>query len=111
MRYGLILLCSFSLWAASHHPQAFLQSIKGDPKASEKIYQQFCSNCHARHPLISVGAPRVGDKKAWDRRLKDGYAQLLSHSLEGIGLMPARGGCFECSDEEIKMVIDYMIKQ
>ena len=99
------------VWAASHHPQAFLKSIQHDPKAAEKIYQQFCVNCHAKHPLIPLGAPLVGDKKAWKLRLKHGYDQLLLHSLEGIGMMPARGGCFECSDEDIKMVINYMVNQ
>lgn len=107
----LFLILSSFTWAASHHPQEFLAALKHDPRAAEKIYQQFCANCHALHPLIPLGAPRIGDKKAWQQRLTKGQALLLQHTLNGLGLMPARGGCFECSDEQIQMVINYMIKQ
>jgi cytochrome c5 len=108
--YGFLLLILSNLsWGSSHHPQEFLASLKHDPKAAEKIYQQYCANCHALDPLIPLGAPRLGDKAAWQGRLRKGDAILLKHSLNGIGLMPARGGCFECSDEQIKMVINYMI--
>jgi cytochrome c5 len=109
------LFCLYFLscltWGASHHPQVFLKSLKNDEHAAEKIYQQFCANCHAKHPLIPLGAPRIGDKSQWLQRLSHGEAEVIKHSLNGVGLMPARGGCFECSDEQIKMVINYMLKQ
>ena len=106
-------ICLFPsvLWSASHHPQEFLKSIEKDTHQIQKIYQQFCANCHSKKPLIPLGAPLLGDHKAWEKRLLQGEGAVLEHSLNGIGLMPARGGCFECSDEQIKLIIHYMINQ
>ena len=109
MKGVLLMFLAFLARGASHHPQQFLDALQHDPRAAEKIYQQYCANCHAKHPLIPLGAPRIGDKTAWQQRLRHGNAILLKHSLNGIGLMPARGGCFECSDEQIEMVIQYML--
>ncbi len=106
-----MFILSNCVWSNSHHPQQFLKELKHDPHAIEKIYQQFCANCHAEHALIPVGAPRVGVSTDWQSRQKKGEALLLEHTLNGYHLMPARGGCFECSDEQIKLIIDYMLKQ
>jgi cytochrome c5 len=95
--------------AASHRPIDFIKSIEHDPKAGQKIYQSFCQNCHAPKPLIPVGAPRVGNAKDWEKRLTQGQKALLQHTIEGIGIMPARGGCFECSDEQLQKAIDYIL--
>lgn len=95
--------------AASHHPIDFIKSIENDKKPGKKVYQAFCQNCHAPKPLIPVGAPRMGNQKDWEVRLKQGQKALLQHTLEGKGIMPARGGCFECSDEQIQKAIDYIL--
>ena len=98
------LLFSQYAFASSHHPIKWLESLKGRTDASQHIYQAYCQNCHAPKPLIPVGAPRVGVTQDWQGR-KD----LLKSTLLGKGLMPARGGCFECSDETLKDVVDYML--
>jgi cytochrome c5 len=98
-------------FSASHHPQEFLSSIEHEPHVSEKIYQHFCQNCHAEHPLIPVGAPRISDSKAWQERERKGRKQILQHTLEGYRLMPARGGCFECSDAQLEAVVDWMMSK
>ncbi len=103
----LMLMISTS-FSASHHPQEFLKSIEHDANESEKIYQHFCQNCHSEHPLIPIGAPRIGDTKAWQKRVSTGKKLILQHTLEGYHLMPARGGCFECSDAQLEAVVDWM---
>lgn len=107
----LLVLIQLSCWAESnsHHPQEFVSRLKDDPNAGEKIYQQFCSNCHAQKPIIPVGAPALGDEKQWINRLTKGQKILLDNTLNGYGVMPARGGCFECSDEQIQMSINYIL--
>jgi len=35
---------------------------------------------------------------------------LLKMTIQGVGAMPARGGCFECSDGQLKEAIIYMLK-
>ncbi len=105
---GLTLL-SHVICAASHHPQDFLASVNGQPDEAKRIVQHFCANCHAEKPLIPLGAPKIGVQAEWALRKQQGMKVLYQHTDEGFGLMPARGGCFECSDEQLKMAIEYLI--
>jgi cytochrome c5 len=98
-----------SLITQRHHPEAFIHSIQNDPAAGKKIYQQFCSTCHAEHPAISVGAPRIGKPSDWRQRMKKGLDGMLAVTTTGIRQMPPRGGCFECSDDQLKAAIQYML--
>ena len=111
MRLGLLsLVLSSQVLAASHHPQEFLQSIAGSPTEGEQIVEHFCSLCHAQDPKIPLGAPRMGNPDEWKPRLKQGLKTLLKHSEEGYGAMPARGGCLECSDEQLLLAIRVLIR-
>lgn len=96
-------------YAASHHPQDFLEKIAGTPDEGQQIVQHFCSHCHAEKPLIPLGAPRIGRRSDWEGRLKQGIAPLLQHTAEGYHAMPARGGCFECSDEQLLLSVLAML--
>lgn len=98
-----------STFAESHHPQEFLHSISGTPNEGEQIYKHFCVNCHAPKPLIPLGAPRIGDETDWKERLKQGITILFKHSNEGVKAMPPRGGCFECTDKQLLLAIEFML--
>lgn len=97
--------------AESHHPEAFIESIKGTKTEGRQIVQHFCSSCHAPNPMIELGAPVIGQKKDWEPRLKRGIASLLEHTEEGVNAMPARGGCFECSDEQLILAFLAMLPE
>ncbi len=103
--------CIFSnmAWADSHHPQEFLNSIQNDPQAGKKIYQHFCSTCHARDPRIELNAPKIGLKKDWNPRMQKGLEGLLTVTQAGLNQMPPRGGCFECTDDQLKAAIRFML--
>ncbi|WED44529.1 c-type cytochrome [Legionella cardiaca] len=102
-------LISFHSYAASHHPQDFLNSIKGSKNEGELIVQHFCVNCHGVKPLIPIGAPRIGQKEDWAPRMNIGITALLKHTTEGLNAMPPRGGCFECTDEQLILAIVSML--
>ncbi|KTD42054.1 c-type cytochrome [Legionella parisiensis] len=104
-----LLMFQLPVHAESHHPQEFLQSISGAKDEGEQIYNHFCVNCHANKPLIPIGAPRIGEKADWKIRLKQGMDVLFKHTDEGLNAMPPRGGCFECTDEQLMNVIQYML--
>jgi cytochrome c5 len=97
--------------ANSHHPQEFLQSIKGSKDEGMKIVRHFCSSCHATKPMIELGAPKIKNQNDWASRIKKGIGVLLSHTEEGFNAMPARGGCFECSDEQLRLAILAMLAE
>lgn len=96
-------------YSATHHPQAFLNRIAGTKNEGQQIVQHFCANCHAEKPIIALGAPRIGNEQEWQPRLKQGIDLLLKHTEEGLNAMPPRGGCFECSDQQLLLAIDALL--
>ncbi len=96
-------------WAASHHPQDFLNKVAGSKTEGRQIVEHYCAMCHAEKPLVELGAPMMGQKSAWEPRIKQGIDVLLKHTDEGYNAMPARGGCFECTDEQLRLAILTMI--
>ena len=99
-----LLISTVSL-ADSHHPQEFLTAIRGKKNEGAQIVQHFCSNCHAEKPLIPLNAPSINNKEDWQSRIQQGWLPLMQHLDEGFGAMPARGGCFECTDEQLRLAI------
>lgn len=91
--------------AATHNPQQFLDGIRGSTDEGEQIVQHFCASCHAVKPIIELGAPKINQINDWNRRANQGLVQLLQHVTEGYGAMPARGGCFECSDLQLRLAV------
>lgn len=92
-----------------HYPSTFVKQLKGDPNAGQKIFKQFCTSCHGNPPIIDIKAPRINDKKAWQIRRQMGMQTLMKLTTMGIGAMPARGGCFECSDDQLRETIQYIL--
>ena len=82
------------------------------PANGEEVYKAVCTVCHG--PGIG-GAPKSGDRAAWAPRLAQGNDVLYKHSIEGFqgsaGLMPAKGGRMDLTDELVKEAVDYMVAQ
>ena len=80
------------------------------PRDGETVFKGACFACH---DTGAAGAPKRGDKAAWEPRIAQGFDTLRKHAIEGFtgkaGMMPARGTCAACSDEEIENAIHYMI--
>jgi len=83
--------------------------VAAGPRDAEQIYGQFCIACH----LSGVaGAPKLDDSVAWAERLEQGMAVLYNSTINGKAPgMPARGTCIDCSDDELRATVDYMIAQ
>ena len=66
-----------------------------------------CAGCH----LGGVaGAPKTGDRAAWQERADKGLAALTASVVNGLNVMPARGGS-ALSDEEIPIAIQYLMSK
>lgn len=76
-------------------------------RAAEDIYKK-CTVCHATG---AAGAPKLGDAAAWAPRVEQGMATLYDHAIKGFNGMPAKGLCFDCTDEELKAAVDYMVDE
>jgi len=82
--------------------------VKQAPDGGEKIYQQACMMCHGGGV---AGSPMTGDKAAWAVRIEQGRDKLVSNAINGIGVMPPKGGQSQLSDEEVASAVDYMIQK
>lgn len=91
-----------------HYPVIFVKQLAADPHAPQKIFNQFCANCHASKPLIDTPAPRISQHQTWQALSRLGTDKLLMITIKGQGAMPARGGCFECSDAQLRASIEWM---
>lgn len=78
----------------------------------QKAYGKVCFACHDQGV---AGAPKLGDKALWGPRLPQGEATLFQHVLEGykgqVGFMPPRGGCGDCTDDQLKAAMEYMVSK
>jgi cytochrome c oxidase subunit II len=77
----------------------------GGPVDGKAIYDKVCMACHTTG---AAGAPKLGDKVAWQPRLKQGMDTLYANSLKGIRAMPAKGGAPDLPDAQIKAAVDYL---
>ena len=80
----------------------------GAPRSGEEVYNTACMACHSTG---AAGAPKFGDITAWGPRIAKGKDALYTSGLNGVpGTgMVAKGGCVNCSDEEIRAAVDHMI--
>lgn len=82
--------------------------IASGPRSGEAVYNAACMACHATG---AAGAPKTGDVAAWSGRIGKGMDTLVSNAINGINAMPAMGMCMDCSDEEIRASVEYMVEQ
>ena len=80
----------------------------GSDRGAEEVYNAACMACHMTG---AAGAPILGDTSAWSARITQSVETLYDHAINGIGAMPAKGGCMSCSDNEVKAVVDFMIEK
>jgi cytochrome c5 len=75
------------------------------------VYQNVCKVCHEAG---LAGAPKTGDKAAWGPRIAQGKSTLYEHAVKGFtgkaGVMPAKGGRPDLSDDLIHQAVDHLLE-
>ncbi len=103
---ALKLVKFLTTWTSA--PTATARASSDSP--GEATYNKICFACHASGV---AGAPKIGDKALWEARIAQGNNVLYSNAIKGFtgktGMMPAKGGCGECSDADVKAAVDFMI--
>ena len=66
----------------------------------------------ACHTTGAGGAPKLIAAE-WDVRISQGEEVILQHAIEGYtgekGLMPAKGGRTDLTDEQVKVTVEFML--
>ena len=84
-------------------------SAAGAAKAAmtgKQVYESVCIACHGTG---AAGAPKFGDKIWIQLEKKEGLKELVKDAIKGERAMPPKGGCAECTEDEIRAAVQYMI--
>ena len=90
----------------SNAPAADSSGSSGGSRSGEDVYNTSCKTCHGSG---MAGAPKYGAPEQWTARLEKGIDTLYTHAIQGFQGMPPKGLCMDCSDDELKASVDYML--
>lgn len=81
----------------------------GEPTALDgaAIYAQVCQACHMTG---AAGAPVPGTE-GWAERADKGLDVLAANAINGIGIMPPKGGRADLSDADVTAAVEHMLDQ
>jgi len=97
--FKIILICM--LFVLTFSITAYAQ------RTGEQIYKTSCAGCHDSG---LDGAPRFSVAEDWRGHKKSGEAHMLKHVIKGVNKMPPKGGCSDCSEDELKAAIQYILQ-
>lgn len=82
---------------------------KSPAEMAKETFSKVCFGCHGSG---MPNTPQLGNKEAWAPRIAQGIEVLYNSAINGkLPMMPPRGTCTSCSDEDLKAVVDYMVSE
>ena len=75
-------------------------------RSGEEIYNSKCAGCHTSGVM---GSPKFASLEDWAPRVGLGLENLTLSAIAGKGGMPAKGTCMDCTDNDIKITVQYML--
>ncbi len=92
-------------------PQKQLVAVEvaaAEPRSGSAIYTAKCAMCH---DTGAANAPKLGNITDWEPRIANGFDSLLASAINGTSAgMPPKGMCMDCSDDELKATVEYMVE-
>ena len=102
-----VLIAWISVFSSSNANEVELAQLSEGFNAQQK----YMASCFACHSTGAAGAPKVGAGMSaeWEPRLEKGLDAVVQNAINGINTMPAKGLCFDCTDEDLRAIVEYMI--
>ena len=96
--------------AEQQEPQE--KGLTANIENGKAIYEKTCIACH----MTGVaGAAALTDKERWQASADRGMKTLHEHSMKGyqgdFGVMPEKGTCVDCSDQDMFDAVSYILKE
>ena len=105
----LIIGCRDRTSKNIYDSEEFNNLSKKDIFLGEAIWKSTCFRCHM---YGSMGAVSISDKVHFDKLATKGIDHLYNSVLNGFdgkeGIMPPKGSCYSCSNDEIKKSVYYL---
>jgi cytochrome c5 len=70
---------------------------------------KYMLSCFACHSSGAAGAPIVGNAEEWAPRMEKGMDAVVANAINGLNTMPPRGLCFDCTDDDLVALVEYMV--
>ena len=73
---------------------------------------KYMASCFACHSTGAAGAPKVGEGNAaeWAPRMEKGMDAVVANAINGVNTMPPKGLCFDCTDDDLRAIVEYMVE-
>lgn len=99
---------------------------------AKDIFDRYCTVCHSPSMAPMFGSPAAHDIQAWNERKQIAFDRVVEQNSSAVNLsndeknsyiiqnlvdsakngtdkgMPPMGTCMECSDNDLKLVIEFM---
>ena len=85
---------------------ASAEIVETTERSGEEIYNSKCAGCHTSGVM---GSPKFASLEDWAPRIDLGLEKLTLSAIAGKGGMPAKGTCMDCTDNDIKITVQYML--
>lgn len=116
MKRSILFLTLFLMFGCSerapvniYESEKFRNLTQEEITIGESIWVTTCFRCHM---YGTMGGTSVKDKEHFDKLAAKGIDQLYKSVLEGIegeeGVMPPKGACYPCTEEEIELSVYYI---
>jgi len=77
-----------------------------ESRTGESVYSNACATCHS---IGLAGAPKFADVASWGERTDKGIEALTASVKDGLNGMPPTGMCMDCSDDELKAAVQFIL--
>jgi len=71
-----------------------------------QVYNSLCMTCH---DAGVAGAPVTGSDDMAQRVSEKGLETVVTNAINGINVMPPKGGNLSLSDEEVRAAVEFML--
>ena len=82
-------------------PESGAEAIDGG-----QVYNSLCMTCH---DAGVAGAPIKGSEELAQRASEKGIDTLVTNSINGINVMPPKGGNLSLTDEQMRAAVEFML--
>jgi len=82
-------------------PESGAEAIDGG-----QVYNSLCMTCH---DAGVAGAPITGSEELAQRASEKGVDTLVTNAINGINVMPPKGGNLSLTDEQVKAAVEFML--
>ncbi len=74
-------------------------------KQQQQWFSQYCLNCHGSG---QSDRPQFAQPQTWPSTQLNKQS-AISSVIQGKGMMPAKGGCWECRSSDLAQMTQYML--